>query len=205
MKLGSFSQRSRQRHTGCPSQMSQSEPCCAHTKPSHEAASLDAVGPLSGKRAATQLCSPHTLVQHFSVAAQSWGVGGTAQRAPERSFPPSPSMPSLGGEGLLPLLASVSPLEPSRLAFHLGVSHNCQQPLTGHLAEPHYAPRPLAPKAGGATPIVQMRTRRPGGDIQRQFSSVAQSCPTLCDPMNRSTPGLPVHNHLPEFTQTQVH
>ena len=38
-----------------------------------------------------------------------------------------------------------------------------------------------------------------------QFSSVAQSCPTLCDPMNRSTPGLPVHHQLPEFTQTQVH
>ena len=37
------------------------------------------------------------------------------------------------------------------------------------------------------------------------FSSVAQSCPTLCDPMNCSTPGLPVHHHLPEFTQTQVH
>ena len=38
-----------------------------------------------------------------------------------------------------------------------------------------------------------------------QFSSVAQSCPTLCNPMNRSTPGLPVHHHLPEFTQTHVH
>ena len=37
-----------------------------------------------------------------------------------------------------------------------------------------------------------------------QFSSVAQSCPTLCDPMNRSTPGLPVHHQLPEFTQTHV-
>ena len=36
-----------------------------------------------------------------------------------------------------------------------------------------------------------------------QFSSVTQSCPTLCDPMNRSTPGLPVHHHLPECTQTQ--
>ena len=33
-----------------------------------------------------------------------------------------------------------------------------------------------------------------------QFSSVTQSCLTLCDPMNRSTPGLPVHNQLPEFT-----
>ena len=37
------------------------------------------------------------------------------------------------------------------------------------------------------------------------FSSVAQSCPTLCNPMNRSTPGLPVHHQLPEFTQTHVH
>ena len=36
-----------------------------------------------------------------------------------------------------------------------------------------------------------------------QFSSVAQSCPTLCNPMNRSTPGLPVHHQLLEFTQTQ--
>ena len=38
-----------------------------------------------------------------------------------------------------------------------------------------------------------------------QFSSVSQSCPTLCDPMNCSTPGLPVHHHLPEFTQTHIH
>ena len=38
-----------------------------------------------------------------------------------------------------------------------------------------------------------------------QFSSVAQSCPTLCHPMNRSTPGLPVHHQLPEFTQTHIH
>ena len=39
----------------------------------------------------------------------------------------------------------------------------------------------------------------------RQFSSVTQSCLTLCDPMNRSTPGLPVRHQLPEFTQTHVH
>ena len=38
-----------------------------------------------------------------------------------------------------------------------------------------------------------------------QFSSVTQSCPTLCDPMSHSTPGLPVHPQLPEFTQTHVH
>ena len=38
-----------------------------------------------------------------------------------------------------------------------------------------------------------------------QFSSFAQLCPTLCDPMNHSTPGLPVHHQLLEFTQTHVH
>ena len=38
-----------------------------------------------------------------------------------------------------------------------------------------------------------------------QFSSVTQSCPTFCDPMNRSMPGLPVHHQLLEFTQTHVH
>ena len=46
----------------------------------------------------------------------------------------------------------------------------------------------------------------PSGKPQNylQFSSVAQSCPTLCDSMNHSTPGLPVHQQLPEFTQTHV-
>ena len=38
-----------------------------------------------------------------------------------------------------------------------------------------------------------------------QFSSVTQTCPTLCDPMNHSTPGLPIHHQLPEFTETHVH
>ena len=46
-----------------------------------------------------------------------------------------------------------------------------------------------------------------GMRLQRevQFSLVTQSCPTLCDPMNCSTPGLPVHHQLLVFTQTQVH
>ena len=41
--------------------------------------------------------------------------------------------------------------------------------------------------------------------LLNQFSSVAQSCPTLCNSMNRSTPGLPVHHQLPEFIQTYIH
>ena len=51
---------------------------------------------------------------------------------------------------------------------------------------------PLSPSSRGSFSSVQ-------------FSSAAQSCPTLCDPINRSTPGLPVHHQLPEFTQTRVH
>ena len=45
----------------------------------------------------------------------------------------------------------------------------------------------------------------PPGKPQLQFSLVTQLCPTLCDPMNLSTPGLPVHHQLPEFTRTHVH
>ena len=44
----------------------------------------------------------------------------------------------------------------------------------------------------------------PGG-VGKSFSSVTQSCPTICDSMNYSTPGLPVQHQLPEFTQTRVH
>ena len=44
-----------------------------------------------------------------------------------------------------------------------------------------------------------------GLNVTVQFSPVTQSCPTLCDPMNRSMPGLPVYHQLPEFTQTHVH
>ena len=52
---------------------------------------------------------------------------------------------------------------------------------------------------------VQVRKQQLELDMEQQFSSVTQSCPTLCDPMNSSTPGLPVHHQLPEFTQTYVH
>ena len=45
----------------------------------------------------------------------------------------------------------------------------------------------------------------PGGNLRNHFGSVTQSCTTLCDPMNCSTPGLPVHHQLLELTQTHVH
>ena len=50
---------------------------------------------------------------------------------------------------------------------------------------------------------IQWLIREKG--IRDQIRSVAQSCPTLCNPMNCSTPGLPVHHQLPEFTQTHIH
>ena len=58
--------------------------------------------------------------------------------------------------------------------------------------------------------IISIDAEKAFDKIQHPFmiqsvSSVAQSCPTLCDPMNHSTLGLPVHHQLPEFTQTHVH
>ena len=55
------------------------------------------------------------------------------------------------------------------------------------------------------TKNTKLRSRHLAPFSSVQFSSVTQSCPTLCDPMNRSMPGLPVHLQLPEFTQTHVH
>ena len=75
-------------------------------------------------------------------------------------------------------------------------------PTPGDLSNPgieHVSPA-LAGRFFSAAPPG--KPLRPGSV---QFSSVTQSCPTLCDPMNHSTPGLPVHHHLPEFTQTHVH
>ena len=54
-------------------------------------------------------------------------------------------------------------------------------------------------------PCVCLHVPSPSRALSVRFSSVAQLCLTLCDPMNRSTPGLPVHHQLLEFTQTHVH
>ena len=51
----------------------------------------------------------------------------------------------------------------------------------------------------------RINTETEAGTYSVPFSSVTQSCPTLWDPMNRSTPGLPVHHQLLEFTQTHIH
>ena len=53
--------------------------------------------------------------------------------------------------------------------------------------------------------MAKRHMKRGSTSLIGQFSSVTQSCLTLCDPINCSTPGLPVHHQLPEFTQTHVH
>ena len=60
-------------------------------------------------------------------------------------------------------------------------------------------------KAGLKLNILKTKIMASSHISSVQFSSVTQSCLTLRDPMNRSTPGLPVHHQLPEFTQTHVH
>ena len=53
--------------------------------------------------------------------------------------------------------------------------------------------------------VAEHQVCEPSSKYSVHFGSVAQLCPTLCDPMNRSTPGLLVHHQLLEFTQTHVH
>ena len=79
-----------------------------------------------------------------------------------------------------------------------------------HLNHPETTPPPH-PQSMEKLPsmksvTVPKRLRMTGLDYRYlQFSSVTQSYPTLCNPMNCSTPGLPVHHQLPEFTQTHIH
>ena len=70
---------------------------------------------------------------------------------------------------------------------------------------PDYLLLELKPKIKTSLPLLEDEPKLEMTISSVQFSSVAQSCLTLCDPMNRSTPGLPVHHQLPEFTETPVH
>ena len=73
----------------------------------------------------------------------------------------------------------------------------------GDLPDPGIKPTSLASLASAGEFFTTVPPGKPLGSVL--FSSVAQSCLTLCDPMNRSTPGLPVHHQLPEVTQTHAH
>ena len=75
------------------------------------------------------------------------------------------------------------------------------------LASDHTAFRQLSQSLNSNILSGNMCYRNRGKEMisSVQFSSVSQSCPTLCNPMGCSTPGLPAHHQLPEFTQTHVH
>ena len=77
-------------------------------------------------------------------------------------------------------------------------------PTPGDLLNPGIEPSLLYLLPCQADSLLLRHVGSPRKKISH-FSSVAQSCPTLCDPMNCSTPGLPVHHQLPEFTQTHAH
>ena len=84
--------------------------------------------------------------------------------------------------------------------FHDANWFACWQPTIGHLGKKWII---VTLRAVWMGRVLNGRMRvRAWSD---QIRSVPQSCPTLCDPMNRSTPGLPIHHQLPEFTQTHVH
>ena len=76
-------------------------------------------------------------------------------------------------------------------------------PSPGDLPEPRIKPASLVFTALQEDSSPTEPSGKPFSKFH--FSSVAQSCPTLCDPMNHSTPGFSVHHQLPEFTQTHVH
>ena len=88
--------------------------------------------------------------------------------------------------------------------------------VSGLLTARSSCPSPFPPQNASVNPAHRDTVGSPGRVfpflchsflflLPVQFSSVAQLCPTLCDPMNRSMPGLPVHHQFPEFTQTHVH
>ena len=72
-------------------------------------------------------------------------------------------------------------------------------PSLGFFRQEHCSGLPLP------SPMHESEKWKWSRSVVPQIRSVAQSCPTLCDPMNRSTPGLPVQHQLPEFTETHVH
>ena len=92
--------------------------------------------------------------------------------------------------------SSVHGISQARVLVWIAIPFSSDLPNPGVKLSPAWAGRFFTTKPPGKPPIPYYHI---------QFSSVTQSCPTLCDPMNCSMPGLPVHHHLPEFTQTHVH
>ena len=93
------------------------------------------------------------------------------------------------------------------LQYCIGLCHTTTWISHEHVYVPSLSNLPPLPTPSQPSTLSQSTVWAPCAmqQIPVQLSSVALRCPTLCDPMNRSAPGLPVHHQLPEFTQTRVH
>ena len=123
------------------------------------------------------------MLSHVQLLAATWNA------APKASL-------SFTMSGSLLKLMSIESVMPSTISSSVAHFSSCSQSLSPSGSFPVSWPFPSGGQSVGASASVL---------LINQFSSVAQPCLTLCNPMNRSTPGLPVHHHLPEFTQTYVH
>ena len=108
------------------------------------------------------------------------------------------------GEGLQGPHWRWLPVTHARPAQHLAVWQwgQGQQPR-GHLAIFILHPASRPPRSRAYFPSLLLQP--PVDSVGLSVSSVTQSCPTLCNPMDRSTPGFPVHHQIPEFAQTHIH
>ena len=100
-------------------------------------------------------------------------------------------------------------IQPARLLLSMEFSGKntgvaCHFLLQANFSTQELSPHLLCLLHWQVDSLPQCHLGRPNAFLV-QFNSVAQSCPTFCDSMNRSTPGLPVHHQLTEFTQTHVH
>ena len=162
------------------------------------------------------------MQQH--LIGESHSVGSSSLR-PHGLYSPQNSPGQNTGMGILSLLQGIFPIQESnrgplhyrRILYHL--NHQGSQeywsgypiPSSADFSDPGIEPGypPLQadslPAEPPEKPKICFREFQVIKHGSVQFSSVAQSCPTLCDPMNHSMPGFPVHHQLLEFTQTRVH
>ena len=156
---------------------------------------------------APELCLPSSSGHLPGALAQLCKL---AEHRPPESDPPgsrvleAPERPGLA--------AGLRSPRPAASTFRKHVFQPLQA-VTEALCVPHFTPTPQQPRPAvcglvALAPFSQCEADQPKDFLkghQVQFHSVTQSCPTLCDPTDRSTSGLPVRHQLPEFTQTFVH
>ena len=137
-----------------------------------------------------------SIHEFFSKSILEWVAISCSRRSSRQGIEPlSPACPALQVDSL-PLSYWGSPIPYMYMLRYFSCVQLCVTPWT----VAHQAPLSMGfsrQEYWSGLPCLPFSSL--------QIRSVAQSCPTLCDPMNRTTPGLPVHHQLPEFTQTHAH